>query len=128
MRGARRSLISRRGGVIIGLALIAVVLLAMPAREFLGQRAAISTMEQQVGERQARVEQLQRDVENWDDPEFVRGQARSRLHYVLPGEVGYIVLEAEGREDEIKSTAVDQSPAKRPWFTNLWRSVQGADS
>lgn len=114
--------------MIIGLAVIAVVLLAMPAREFLGQRSAISSMEQQVGERQARVEQLKRDVGNWDDPEFVRGQARSRLHYVLPGEVGYIVLEAEGRDDEIKSAAVDQPTVKRPWFANLWRSVQGADS
>ncbi len=128
MSGARRSLISRRGYVIIGLAVIAVVLLAMPAREFLGQRSAISSMGQQLDERQTRVAQLKRDVENWDDPEFVRGQARSRLHYVLPGEVGYIVLEAEGRDDQLKSTAVDQSPVKRPWFASLWRSVQGADS
>ena len=32
----------------------------------------------------------------WSDPAYIRAQARDRLYYVMPGEVSYLVLDADG--------------------------------
>lgn len=128
MRTARKSLVTGRGAVIIGMVVIAVMLLAMPLREYLGQRSQMSAVATQTAEHQARVDQLAHEAEQWRDPEYVRTQARSELHYVLPGEVGYIVLES-GDGAARKSGQVDDAAPNmsRPWFSSLWRSVQSAD-
>ena len=33
---------------------------------------------------------LEQELADWEDPAFVIAQARSRLHFVFPGEVGYV--------------------------------------
>jgi hypothetical protein len=30
----------------------------------------------------------------WEDPAYIRSQARDRLYYVMPGEVSYLVMDA----------------------------------
>jgi len=126
MRNARRSFVSGRGAVLIGVMVIAVVLLAMPLREYLGQRSAMNSMRQQTQEHQARVNDLQHQLDQWQDPEYFR-QAARRWNYVLPGEVGYIVVEAGDAKPGPQSTGSSQVSSDRPWFATLWRSVQGAD-
>lgn len=128
MHTARKSLVTGRGAAFIGLAVIAVLLLAMPLREYLGQRSQMSSIAAATAEHQARVDQLAHEAEQWRDPEYVRTQARSQLHYVLPGEVGYIVLESKDDDARKAGQAEDATPnTSRPWFSSLWRSVQSAD-
>lgn len=128
MRTAGKSFVTGRGAAAIGIVVIAVVLLAMPLREYLGQRAQMTALAAQTAEHQARVDRLAREAEAWRDPEYVRARARSELHYVLPGEVGYIVLEA-GDSDAKKADQAQDANANssRPWFSSLWRSVERAD-
>jgi hypothetical protein len=42
----------------------------------------------------------------WDDPVYVRSQARQRLYYVLPGEVSYLVMDAGSVNTSDKSGTV----------------------
>lgn len=58
---------------------------------------------QQIAEAQASLEQSKQDVEKmkierkrWEDPAYIRSQARDRLYYVMPGEISYLVLDAKG--------------------------------
>jgi len=60
-------------------------------------------LRQQVAQAQADVEQARKDVttmqsevKRWEDPVYIRSQARDRLYYVMPGEVSYLVMDAEG--------------------------------
>ena len=60
-------------------------------------------LRQQVAQAQADVEQARKDVttmqsevKRWEDPVFIRSQARDRLYYVMPGEVSYLVMDADG--------------------------------
>ncbi len=60
-------------------------------------------LRQQVAQAQADVAQAREDVMNmvserkrWEDPVFIRSQARDRLYYVMPGEVSYLVMDANG--------------------------------
>lgn len=108
------------------LALVATVLLvsmAVPVRSWLAQRAQIAELRTQVTEAADRVAALQVEKQRWDDPSFVAAQARDRLHFVLPGEVGYVTVGAEAQVDPEAAEAA----AGQPWYSSLWDGLQQAD-
>ncbi|MEI6623641.1 MAG: septum formation initiator family protein, partial [Actinomycetes bacterium] len=98
--GARRALVSRRGALLVGIFVVAVILLALPMREYLRQRAEINSADEVTAAQQARVDGLQAKVDLWKNDDYVRGQARERLHFLLPGEVAYVVVKP-GEENGI---------------------------
>ena len=60
-------------------------------------------MQTQINQLQAKLDAAKENLENiteekkrWDDPVFIRAQARDRLFYVVPGEISYLVLDADG--------------------------------
>lgn len=116
---------------VLGVALCALVLtLAYPMREYLAQRSEIAALtEQQQGQRN-RVAALEQQRRSWEDPAFVKAQARQRLQYVMPGEVGYVVIDpGEGRSGGAPATLAPAGAAKdSPWYSQLWGSVPAADS
>ena len=68
---------------------------AVPVRAWLDQRAQLGEVAVERDELAAQVADLQAAVDLWDDPAYVRAQARERLNFVLPGEVGLVVLGTE---------------------------------
>ena len=73
---------------------------------------------------QSRVEALVVRQERLQDPAYVTSLIRERLHYVLPGEVGYVVLDPS--EAPAPSSAV-KATAPVAWYSRLWTSVQTTD-
>jgi cell division protein FtsB len=65
---------------------------------FLNQRREISEMEQSIQLAKEQVSQMEAERDRWQDPVYIRSQARDRLYYVLPGEVSYLVMDAEGMD------------------------------
>ena len=123
MSGRRPTLTGRAAILVLVLAAL-VVTLASPLRAWMSQQAEIAALEADVAQSRERVESLRAELEDWEDPAFVIAQARSRLHFVFPGEVGYVVLGEDDRpivpEDE---RAADQAP----WYSRLWDSTLQAD-
>lgn len=62
---------------------------------FLNQRRQIVEMEESIRLAREQVEQMEAERDRWQDPVYIRSQARNRLYYVLPGEVSYLVMDAE---------------------------------
>ena len=78
---------------VLGLTLCAVVLmLAYPAKEFVGQRSAISAAQSQQRALEAQIAQLTREHAAATSPAQVEAQARAQLHYTVPGTRNYIVV------------------------------------
>ena len=48
----------------------------------------------------------------WDDPVYIRAQARERLYYVLPGEISYLVMDADQIDANDDSGTVGAALAK----------------
>ena len=119
----RPALTGRAVLLLVVLAALALTL-AIPVRAWLSQRADIAALEADVAAAQVRVADLQQQVDDWNDPAFVIAQARSRLHFVFPGEVGYVVLGSDDRP-----VAADPTPegASDPWYSLLWDSTRQAD-
>jgi hypothetical protein len=60
------------------------------------------------------VEDMQAERDRWQDPVYIRSQARDRLYYVLPGEVSYLVMDAEGLDfSDTSGTVGDMLANKR---------------
>jgi cell division protein FtsB len=120
----RRPTLTGRAAILVLVLAALVVTLAIPLRAWMSQQAEIAALEADVAQSRERVESLRAELEDWEDPAFVIAQARSRLHFVFPGEVGYVVLGEDDRpivpEDE---RAADQAP----WYSRLWDSTLQAD-
>lgn len=118
---------SGRTAILLTIAVIAVILLALPLREYLSQRAEISSAGAKAAEQHQRVDELQRQVNLWQDEDYIRGQARERLHFLLPGEVGYKVIDPNATENKLAQQPVQSDGPRGPWYDRLWKSVDAAD-
>jgi len=64
------------------------------------------------------------ELELWRDPEYIKTQARERLHFVLPGERQYIVTDGTTPEVKSPTTAVAKDlPSGLPWYNRLIASI-----
>lgn len=118
------------------LALVVVVLAISfggSLRIYLNQQHDLAVAEQEIRDRSAQIADLEAELARWDDPDFVKAQARERLGWVMPGETGYRVVGADGRplgggvviESEQQLPAGEHDPV---WWDRLWGSVQTADA
>ncbi len=114
---------------IAGVMVILTLLVAPYVHPWLDQQSEIAAG-------QARVTQLQRDVDQltvqrrrWNDPAYVKTQARQRLRYVMPGDVGLVEFDDLPRpsptpDPRQASSAVPTRDSARPWYDTFWQSVR----
>jgi cell division protein FtsB len=121
---ATRPALTGRAAILILVLAALVVTLAIPLRAWLAQRAEIAALEADVASAQERVASLQAELADWEDPAFVVAQARSRLHFVFPGEVGYVVL---GEDDRPVVPSEVEEVEEAAWYSRLWESTRQAD-
>jgi len=123
-RQARRSRLTGRAALLALVVCSLVVALAYPIRQYVSQRAEIADLQREKEEAAQRVEDLRDIKARWQDDAYAEQQIRQRLHYVMPGETGYIVVDP----DAARKSRTDQSAADRPWYANIWEGVDKADA
>ncbi|MGW0827414.1 FtsB family cell division protein [Streptomyces sp. NPDC002845] len=123
-RQARRSRLTGRAALLVLVLCTLIVALAYPMRQYVSQRADIAELERQREEARERVERLRDLKARWQDDAYAEQQIRQRLHYVMPGETGYIVIDP----DTAKQSRATQGAADRPWYANVWDGVDKADA
>ncbi|MER6013451.1 FtsB family cell division protein [Streptomyces bluensis] len=123
-RQARRSRLTGRAALLALVLCSLIVALAYPIRQYVSQRAEIAELEQRRDEARERVEQLRDLKARWQDDAYAEQQIRQRLHYVMPGETGYIVIDP----DAAKQSRTTRGAAARPWYAGVWDGVDKADA
>ena len=73
----------------------------------------INDLKAQVAAAKEAVKNMQIERKRWDDPVYIRAQARDRLYYVMPGEVSYLVMDADGIDTSDTSGTVGAKLAER---------------
>lgn len=121
-------MLSARAGAALGVLVVLIAILALPFKDWVTQRARIADLSAQVAWHNERVAQLETSLERWNDPAYVEAQARSRLHFVRPGQVGYTVITDQQTEEEAGSDSrpMPRVPADEPWWGAVWSTVQQA--
>ena len=106
---------------------IIALTIAPPAQRYFTQRAQINAIESEIEVRKERLAQAEMELQKWRDPNYVRSQARERLHFVLPGERQYIVVGVETSEsaaEKGKTPIAKKQFGSAPWYTKLISSIQ----
>lgn len=123
-RQARRSRLTGRAALLALVLCTLIVALAYPMRQYVSQRAEIADLEREKQQASERVEQLRDLKARWRDDAYAEQQIRRRLHYVLPGETGYVVIDP----DAARQSRAELGAADRPWYTNVWDGVDKSDA
>ncbi|MGW2784830.1 FtsB family cell division protein [Streptomyces populi] len=123
-RQARRSRLTGRAALLAMVLCSLIVALAYPMRQYVSQRAQIGELERQREQARQRVEQLRDLKARWQDDAYAKQQIRQRLHYVMPGETGYVVIDP----DAAKQARAERGTADRPWYTGVWDGVDRSDA
>jgi len=59
--------------------------IAPPVKHYFTQRAQISALKSQLSADQTALQKARKELLLWQDPEYIKSQARERLHFVMPG-------------------------------------------
>jgi cell division protein FtsB len=126
---SKRVFSSRRPGSGRTFSLVAVffifaLVLAPPIQNYFTQRAQINALRAQVDSDRSALEAARIELTRWQDPDYVKAQARERLHFVMPGERQYIVTGTPNRDGEVNANKVaDQLEDGAPWYTRMIASI-----
>jgi cell division protein FtsB len=109
---------------LITIIFIFTLTLAPPIKNYFTQRAQISALKSQVASDRTALEKARAELSTWQDPNYIKSQARERLHFVLPGERQYIVTGTDITKSQPQTTQIaSQLPEGAPWYTKLIASV-----
>jgi hypothetical protein len=96
---------------------------ASSLRAYLDQRHHVSEVRASIAQSERDISALQREKQRWKDPAYVISQARARFAFGFPGEIGYQVLDAEGRpldhQDSLSAPRALEDPEPEWWQTTL---------
>lgn len=120
---------SRRSALLIALLLLIGITYLPFVRVLANQRSELNDLRQKHKEHEAAIADLDKQLAQWDDPAFVRAQARERLRFVMPGEVAYAVLSENGEPATTAGApssnvvSVGQSARRTSWSGSMWSSI-----
>lgn len=118
---------------ILAAAVVLVFVMITPSLGvYFNQKAELSRLDAEEAEHRQSISSLQDELNRWNDPNYVRIQARTQLGWVVPGETGYRVIGKDGKvlgagvslgSAEDSSTAAEDGP----WWQRMVGSVKTAD-
>lgn len=116
---------SGRAVALLAVLFVAALIMAQPLQLLLEQQADITHAQQQLEYENQRQEDLETELERWQDPAFVQQQARERFNMVLPGERKYVVLDDQDelRTESESGVAPLDEDVEMGWADRLWGSV-----
>jgi cell division protein FtsB len=127
---ALRSRLTGRAAVLVLVLAALLVSYASSMRAHLEQRSHINALKAGIASSERTIEDLEREKRRWRDPAYVEAQARARFAFGYPGEIGYHVLDEDGRPLDAQSTL--KSPEElgdgRPeWWESTLSSIEVAE-
>ena len=110
----------------LALVLVTITVLLLPSvGTYARQRSELETLRSSIQAKTAEQAGLLQQIGRWDDPAYIKQQARDRINLVMPGERKYMVI-GEVAEDE--AVPVNESPNQvrtdLPWMDALWDTVK----
>ena len=97
-------------------------------RAYLDQRHHVEQLESSIAESRAAIAGLQREKQRWQDPAYVVAQARARFAFGFPGEIGFQVLDEDGRplDHDDSLTAPTREVEDPEWWQQTLSSLEAA--
>jgi cell division protein FtsB len=117
----------RTSNRVLALSVIFFILaltIAPPVKHYFTQRAQISALKSQLSADNSALQKARQELLLWQDPEYIKSQARERLHFVLPGERQYIVTDDSTTDSNNTPTKIASALTDgQPWYARLIASI-----
>jgi cell division protein FtsB len=98
--------------------------IAPPVKHYFTQRAQISALKSQLSADQTALQKARQELLLWQDPDYIKSQARERLHFVMPGERQYIVTDNSSTNTNDGTTKIASALTDgQPWYARLIASI-----
>jgi cell division protein FtsB len=125
---ARPASFTGRAAIVLLVLAVLAVSYASSARAWLQQRSDINALHGAIAQRKAAIASLQQAARRWQDPAYIEAEARLRFGWVMPGQIGYRVIDSHGHVlpgggSSLSAPTAQSRPAARPWWQNAWGSV-----
>lgn len=116
--------------VMLGLFVLAVLIIAPSIAKYTAQQQQIEQLAAQNAAKQAQVDRLNDTIADWNDPNYIKAQARDRLLYVMPGETSYLIIDNLPKTAAEKAEKVSTEAQKQQgdWATTLLQSIVGSST
>lgn len=119
-----RSALTPRAAILTAVIALTLGSVALPLRDFVAQRNRIGDLRDRQAAATQELATMDEQIARWNDPAFVAVQARERLHFVLPGQVGYVVLEADRAPVLLHGTVSRER--SQSWYAAVWGGIKRA--
>ena len=118
LRGIRFSWFSL---VMLGLVVMGVLVIAPTLHLYVDQQHQIAGLEKSNADTASKVADLKKQEADWQDPDYIKAQARQRLLFVMPGETSYLVIDDRPPAPKKDATTVstDIQSTKSDWLDSL---------
>ncbi|GAA4705267.1 hypothetical protein GCM10023215_51490 [Pseudonocardia yuanmonensis] len=110
---------TRRAAILAIVVCVLALTVAVPLRNYVAQRQDLAAVQEQQRALAAEVAQLEEQKARLSNPDEVAAEARSRLGYVRPGEVPYVVQ----LPDTPSAAEAEAARKGTPWYRTLWSDV-----
>lgn len=110
--------------LVVGLTVLGVAILAPTLNILVQQRQQVAELQSKVDAMKVQVSEIEKQRARWDDPAYVRTQARERLYYVMPGEINFLVIndiKVEASRTEAPTAALTTTDTN--WVSGALNSV-----
>lgn len=114
--------------MFFAIVIVGVLSLSGDIQLLLKQRAEIAEVTESIAFAEQNVSDMEAERDRWQDPSYIRSQARERLYYVLPGEVSYLVMDADGVDLSDTSGTVGEILAEQRNTDVISQSLIAADT
>lgn len=85
------------------------------------QRSEIETKKSEIAALKTDIGDIDREFSRWSDAAYVEQQARARFGWVMPGEVGYRVLDKDGKvKGEAPVLGAVPEAERQEWYDQIW--------
>src|SRR3954471_15414929 len=124
----RQSRFTGRAMVLVLVLSVLTISYASSLKAYFQQHSQIQALRAQIASSESSIHELEGEKQRWQDPAYVKEQARARFGYLMPGQTSYVVIGADGKPLSAQATLNDPRTAttKTPtaWWTAEWKSVQ----
>lgn len=84
------------GSILLLIVLVVSVAMIVPTiQQLISQRQHIAELESEIAQSQEQIAQVNEQTSRWEDPAYIRAEARGRLLFVEPGDTTYVVIDDE---------------------------------
>lgn len=120
--------LTTRAIVLLSVVLLLIASYTSTLNAWWQQRSDISSTKAEIAMRKQAIVDLEDQIARWDDPAFVKQQAKERFGWVSPGEVGYRVIGSDGKVQgaDVPTLDAPAQSADPAWYDKLWGSVKEA--